>query len=458
VPYPQPPQQPYPKPPPSDLDGNQLPLSVPNTPKIVNLDVKCEKNLMKVAILFDQPFYGTIFSKGYYYSSQCVYVYSNSGKSQVQFEIRMGSCGTSGNNQNGLYGYSSDTTSGNYFENTIIIQYDAQVQEVWDQAKKLRCSWHDQYEKSVSFRPFPVDVLDVVRADFAGDNVGCWMQIQVGKGPWASEVAGIVKIGQVMTMVLAIKDEENKFDMLVRNCVAHDGKRAPIELVDAKGCVVRNKLMSSFTKIKNFGSSATVLSHAQFQAFKFPDSLEVHFQCIIQICRNQCPAQCADDQGTENGNAGNGGETDGSSQQYQENYASSSNRHSVSKSREERDLSARLNNLLNSEYSIDSTEIGLNKIIQVVSTGDLAFTVASNETIPILDALEGVKKDDLICMSTTNFATSVIILIAILIISCLLSIFLCLQNRATEKTKLAGLALPYEIRAYPSSQKIGSFR
>lgn len=34
-----------------------------------------------------------------------------------------------------------------------------------------------------------------------------WMQIQVGKGPWASEVAGIVKIGQTMTMVLAIKDE-----------------------------------------------------------------------------------------------------------------------------------------------------------------------------------------------------------------------------------------------------------
>ena len=60
-----------------------------------------------------------------------------------------------------------------------MIQYDPQVQEVWDQARKLRCTWHDQYEKSVTFRPFPVDMLDVVRADFAGDNVGCWMQIQV---------------------------------------------------------------------------------------------------------------------------------------------------------------------------------------------------------------------------------------------------------------------------------------
>ena len=88
---------------------------------------------------------------------------------------------------------------------------------------------------------------------------------QVGKGPWASEVSGLVKIGQTMTMVLAIKDDDNKFDMLVRNCMAHDGKRAPIQLVDQRGCVTRPKLMSRFTKIKNFGSSASVLSYAHFQ-------------------------------------------------------------------------------------------------------------------------------------------------------------------------------------------------
>ena len=41
------------------------------------------------------------------------------------------------------------------------------------------------------------------------------MQIQVGKGPYASEVSGIVKIGQTMTMVLGVKDDENKFDMMV---------------------------------------------------------------------------------------------------------------------------------------------------------------------------------------------------------------------------------------------------
>lgn len=153
----------------------------------------------------------------------------------------------------------------------------------------MRCTWYDFYEKAVTFRPFQVDMLHAVTANFLGDNLQCWMQIQVGKGPWASEVSGIVKIGQTMTMVLAIKDDENKFDMLVRNCVAHDGKRAPIQLVDQNGCVARPKIMSKFQKIKNFGPSASVVSFAYFQAFKFPDSMNVHFQCVIQVCRYNCP-------------------------------------------------------------------------------------------------------------------------------------------------------------------------
>ena len=65
--------------------------------------------------------------------------------------------------------------------------------------------------------------------------------------------------------VLGIKDEDQKFDMIVRNCVAHDGKRTPIQLVNEMGCVIRPKIMSKFNKIKNFGSSASVVSYAYFQ-------------------------------------------------------------------------------------------------------------------------------------------------------------------------------------------------
>lgn len=400
--------------PPSGHGGPSIeswPVSAPEMPQVVALDVKCEKNLMKVRIEFDKPFNGIIFSKGHYSNVHCVHLPAGLGRTHATFDISINSCGTSGNTENGLYGYGSQSGSGTFFENTIVIQYDPQVQEVWDGARKLRCTWHDQYEKSVTFRPFSVDMLDVVRADFAGDNVGCWMQIQVGKGPWASEVSGLVKIGQTMTMVLAIKDDDNKFDMLVRNCMAHDGKRAPIQLVDQRGCITRPKLMSRFTKIKDFGASASVLSYAHFQAFKFPDSMEVHFQCTIQICRYQCPEQCTDE-------LGGGG--------YQGH------------AREKREVTDASEGSLADKQA----DIGVNRVIQVVSTRDLTFILDKNGveeekevTKETLISTEYDEHDGLICMSTPGFAALLVVLLGILIVSCLLSAFLCLRLRITPSAR-----------------------
>ena len=44
----------------------------------------------------------------------------------------------------------------------------------------------------------------------SGDNVDCWMEIQQGKGPWASPVNGIVPLGTTLTMVVGIDDKEGK--------------------------------------------------------------------------------------------------------------------------------------------------------------------------------------------------------------------------------------------------------
>jgi len=373
------------------------PAPAADMPRISSLDVQCDKSLMRVSVKFDRPFSGIIFSKGHFSNGNCVHLRPGSASPEAYFDVSINSCGTTGSTENAV-GYGNGDDTGSFFENTIIIQYDPQVQEVWDQARKLRCTWHNQYEKAVTFRPFPVDMLDVVRADFAGDNVGCWMQIQVGKGPWAAEVSGLVKIGQTMTMVLAIKDDDNKFDMLVRNCVAHDGKRAPIQLVDQDGCITRPKLMSKFTKIKNFGASASVLSYAHFQAFKFPDSMEVHFQCTIQICRYQCSEQCSS--------------TAGAAQGYGD---AGSSEHRVKRA------------------VAEARDIGMDRVIQVVSTRDLAFALeipGGNDTETIVEAVPVADSDPhRICMSTPGFAATLIVLLAILIISSLLSAFLCLRYR-----------------------------
>ncbi|KAG0417049.1 hypothetical protein HPB47_005911 [Ixodes persulcatus] len=354
------------------------PLPQPEVPKIVHLDVKCEKNLMKVVVEFDTPFHGIIFSKGHYSYGSCVHLPAGSGRKSVYFDVSINSCGTIGNTQNGLYGHDGGTSgTGSFFENTIIVQYDP--------------------------------------------------QIQAGKGPWASEVAGIVKIGQTMTMVLAIKDDENKFDMLVRNCIAHDGQRAPIELVDSQGCVVRSKLMSRFTKIRNFGSSATVLSYAHFQAFKFPDTMEVHFQCTIQICRYQCPDQCSAQAAVDSSASDR--------QVLYSNHVSPP----AGRPREERDVS--IDEELDDE---EMAEIGVNRVIRVVSAGDLAFSLGSNDT-HAARMIREEHESSVICMSAPGFASALVVLLSILVIACLLSAFLWVKQKTASRFPKG---FPYDLPVF----------
>lgn len=127
---------------------------------------------MRVHLEFDRPFYGLIFSKGHYSDAKCVHLPAGSGHLTTNFDIFLGACGmsSSGANQGQLITQPGQT-SGLYIENTIVIQYDPQVQEIYDQARKLRCTWYDYYEKSVSFRPFNVEMQDAVTANFLGDNI-----------------------------------------------------------------------------------------------------------------------------------------------------------------------------------------------------------------------------------------------------------------------------------------------
>ena len=81
---------------------------------------------------------------------------------------------------------------------------------MWDEAKRLRCEWYNDYEKGVTKPPIRVSDIDVVELNFRGDNVDCWMEIQQGKGPWASPVVGIVPLGTTLTMVVGIDDKQGK--------------------------------------------------------------------------------------------------------------------------------------------------------------------------------------------------------------------------------------------------------
>ena len=56
-------------------------------------------------------------------------------------------------------------------------------------------------------------IIHINNGYFRGDNVDCWMEIQQGKGPWASPVVGIVPLGTTLTMVVGIDDKQGETNL-----------------------------------------------------------------------------------------------------------------------------------------------------------------------------------------------------------------------------------------------------
>lgn len=55
-----------------------------------------------------------------------------------------------------------------YSSHQVVVQYDKDLLEVWDEAKRLRCEWFNDYEKTASKPPMVIADLDVIQLDFRG--------------------------------------------------------------------------------------------------------------------------------------------------------------------------------------------------------------------------------------------------------------------------------------------------
>ena len=142
----------------------QAPLADPwqqdrpaNLPQIKNLEVMCAKDHMEVQLSFDKPFSGLVFSKGQFGTDNCVYVQPKSGRNNFRFSITYQGCGT------------KPDAKGKFYENTVVVQYDEELIEVWDEAKRLRCEWYNDYEKTATKPPMVIADLEVVELNFRGD-------------------------------------------------------------------------------------------------------------------------------------------------------------------------------------------------------------------------------------------------------------------------------------------------
>ena len=145
-------------------------------------------------------------------------------------------------------------------------------------------------EKTVTYA-FNIDMLDSQIVTFSGDTASATLDIQVGKGPNAPSINGLVKIGDTLTMVVTVEGDPG-FDVQVQDCIAHDGnKDNAVTLTDSRGCVLKKKLMGPWQKEKK---ASSLVAFSFFQAFKFPDQMEVFLECNVELCKNGCDI-CPDD-------------------------------------------------------------------------------------------------------------------------------------------------------------------
>ncbi|GLH01931.1 Uncharacterized protein GBIM_07989, partial [Gryllus bimaculatus] len=211
----------------------------------------------------DAPFDGVVFSKGHFDDPRSRYVAAGTNRAAYTFQIPLNGCGTT---PGGGFGRTVD--------NVIVIQSDDTVQEIWDTARKLSCATANSKEKTVIFRPFVVDMLEVVTVPEA-----------VGS---TAPIEEIIKIGETLTILGVLKDNDNQYDVRVRRCWAYDNEDTrPRTRTACSQQTTRvpkkRKLIGYWQRTHETGSSgASIIAYNNITAFKFSDRMQVFLTCNIE--------------------------------------------------------------------------------------------------------------------------------------------------------------------------------
>ncbi|XP_072391572.1 uncharacterized protein [Diabrotica undecimpunctata] len=346
-------------------------------PHIHALDVECAKDMMTINIEFNREFNGVIYSKGYYNMPECRYVNENSGQTKYTFTVNLNMCGTEFIN-------AFDTEGQSYLQNVLVLQNELGIQEVWDTVRSVRCLWEGNLKEQLSVT-LMVGMLSQEIVTFSGDTAMAKLDVLLGRGPFGQPVNGLVKIGEQMTLVVSVSGDPG-FDVQVKDCKATDSSgTSSVALTDDNGCILKPKLFGSFQKTRNTGDSgASIIAYAYFNAFKFPDIMDIMIECNIELCKTDCE-MCPDP-----------------------------NPQLEPAKRRKRDIS------FGNETLHDSVLMA--KHLRIVLPEDLAAAV-------------DIAQHDGVCMSTQSFVYGSSILISLLTASCLLSAYLWFTSQKLRMMK-----------------------
>lgn len=202
--------------------------------------------------------------------------------------------------------------------NVLVIQSDQDVQEIWDTARRVTCdrphmldgrnsskmstgvAEHNVNERTIIFKPFVVDQLEVVNVPTARGGVDCWLDVQRGRFPAIQPLVETIQIGETLSVLVFLRDPLGAYDLIVRDCYAFDNSdyeaktTSRLQLSDKQGCSRKPKLFGKWQRTEGSDArkvDATLVLHNALSAFKFPDQSQVFLKCEVEICSGKCKQQ-----------------------------------------------------------------------------------------------------------------------------------------------------------------------
>ncbi|XP_011497135.1 PREDICTED: uncharacterized protein LOC105361589 [Ceratosolen solmsi marchali] len=260
----------------------------PNTTRVQHIEAECQDDYMKIRIGFNGSFNGLLYSAGYSYDPDCMYV-NGTGRDYYEFFIQLNRCGTLGENTH--HQDSRKNPTKNLMWNTVTVQYNPLIEEEFDEHFKVTCEYGYDFWKTVTFPFLDVEVATGNPVVFTLQPPECYMEIRYGYGTTGTRVAGPVRVGDPLTLIIYMRSKYDGFDIVVNDCYAHNGGNKRIQLIDQYGCPVDDKLISRFRGSWSESGLFETQVFAYMKTFRFTGSPALYIECDVRMCHGRCPSQ-----------------------------------------------------------------------------------------------------------------------------------------------------------------------
>ncbi|XP_043866117.1 uncharacterized protein LOC6581322 [Drosophila mojavensis] len=254
---------------------------------LIDIEAECQDDYMKIRIGFNGSFSGLVYSAGYAYDPDCMYI-NGSGRDYYEFYIQLNRCGTLG--KNSLQEESRKNPT-NFMWNTVTVQYNPLIEEEYDEHFKVTCEYGYDFWKTVTFPFLDVEVATGNPVVFTLSPPECYMEIQNGYGIGGPRVTGPVRVGDPLTLIIYMRSKYDGFDIVVNDCYAHNGANKRIQLIDHQGCPVDDKLISRFRGSWSDSGVFETQVYAYMKTFRFTGSPALYIECDVRMCHGRCPSQ-----------------------------------------------------------------------------------------------------------------------------------------------------------------------